>query len=309
MIQSTSYPKIFALGHRALAALFDGHIIIQEKYDGSQFTFFLDDEGRLRFRSKRTDLDPDETKGLFANSIQAVRAAHEEHGLDPELVYRGESISKPRHNVLTYGRTPKGHVVLFDCQRKDASEYYSDPALVRIKALCLGLEPARTLYEGPGDDFTKETIEKYMELESTLGGCKLEGIVIKNYGQFGPDKKALMGKCVRAEFKEKMQGRIKQSKVDTIEEVIARYRTEARWQKAFQHLREEGALICAPQDIPKLMKAVLQDVEEECADEIRDLLWKSFRKRILRGTTRGLPEWYKDKLLTMQFEEEGEDGS
>jgi hypothetical protein len=47
-----SYPSIYNLGHRALTDLFSGGLVlVQEKVDGSQFSFGLID-GVVRFRSK-----------------------------------------------------------------------------------------------------------------------------------------------------------------------------------------------------------------------------------------------------------------
>jgi ATP-dependent RNA circularization protein (DNA/RNA ligase family) len=34
-----SYPSIYALGHRAIRELFDGPVVVEEKIDGSQFSF------------------------------------------------------------------------------------------------------------------------------------------------------------------------------------------------------------------------------------------------------------------------------
>jgi hypothetical protein len=52
------------------------------------------------------------------------------------------------------------------------------------------------------------------------------------------------------------------------------------------------------------MKEVSVDVYEECADEVKEILFKWAWPRISRGITGGLPEWYKDKLLAKQFDEE-----
>ena len=38
--------------------------------------------------------------------------------------------------------------------------------------------------------------------------------------------------------------------------------------------------------------------DEECKEEIIDWLWKTYGKQLLRHSIKGLPEWYKEKLLT-----------
>ncbi len=40
----------------------------------------------------------------------------------------------------------------------------------------------------------------------------------------------------------------------------------------------------------------------ECKEEIQKALWKWAWPHIQRGLTRGLPEWYKNHLLTEAFE-------
>ena len=39
--QISSYPKIYSLGHAAILDLLDGRVIVEEKVDGSQFSFGL----------------------------------------------------------------------------------------------------------------------------------------------------------------------------------------------------------------------------------------------------------------------------
>lgn len=40
-----SYPSIYNLGHRYIADLLTVPVIVEEKIDGSQFSFGLDEEG------------------------------------------------------------------------------------------------------------------------------------------------------------------------------------------------------------------------------------------------------------------------
>lgn len=46
-----SYPSIYSLGHRYISELFSGPVVIQEKIDGSQFSFG-NLNGKLFCRSK-----------------------------------------------------------------------------------------------------------------------------------------------------------------------------------------------------------------------------------------------------------------
>ena len=104
---------------------------------------------------------------------------------------------------------------------------------------------------------------------------------------------------VSEEFKEVMNKDWKSraiTKGNLIDQLVEMYRSEARWQKAVQHLAERGELQNAPQDIGPLMKEVSLDFWDECEEEVKDRCLKFVRKELQRGVTKGLPEWYKEKL-------------
>lgn len=294
-----SYPSIYNLGHRALTPLFDGEVIAQEKVDGSQFSFGLFEEG-LRFRSKGQQIYLDRVEPLFAEAVASVQERADL--LTPGWTYRGEYLKKPKHNALAYDRTPKGHIIIFDIN--DAEESYLPYGKVAAEARRIGLE-AVPAYPMPLDGWSAEALTRCLENASILGGAKIEGVVFKNYAQFGPDKKALMGKHVSEAFKEVHKGEWRSQNPtggDIVQTLIAAHRTPARWQKAVQHLREAGTLVEDPRDIGALMKEVGVDVLKEEQEAIKDALFKWAWPRIQRGVTTGLPEWYKDELAAKQFD-------
>src|SRR6267142_6345300 len=107
-----SYPKIYNLGHAAILDLLDGDVVVEEKVDGSQFSFGLlydtrplvEPAFRLFFRSKEAIIEPEAPPKMFARGVEAVKAIA--HLLTPGFVYRGEYLQKPKHNVLAYDRIP-----------------------------------------------------------------------------------------------------------------------------------------------------------------------------------------------------------
>jgi uncharacterized membrane-anchored protein YjiN (DUF445 family) len=114
-------------------------------------------------------------------------------------------------------------------------------------------------------------------------------------------KRPVLVKVVRPEFREKNNKAQKEFKkaqsVDQlIADVVEQYRTEARWDKARQHLRDAGQLENHMRDIPKLIAEIVRDVVNEEEDAIRDTLWEAARKQIARRVAAGLPEWYKTQL-------------
>lgn len=293
-----SYPSIYNIGHKAAAELFHGPVVVEEKVDGSQFSFGLTLDGELVARSKGKDLVLDAPEKMFERAVETVRDLAPL--LTPGWYYRGEYLQKPKHNTLAYARVPARHVILFDVTT--GTESWLAPDEKRAEAERLGLECVPVVHDGIIDN--AEALRALMREESVLGGVTPEGLVVKNYARFGPDKKTLMGKYVTEAFKEVHGKEWKASnpgRQDVLDMLIDRYRTEARFAKAVQHLREAGTLEGTPRDIGALLKEVQRDIEKECADEIRDALYRWAWPQINRAVTGGLPQWYKDRLLSEQF--------
>lgn len=299
-----SYPKVYALGHRALQDLLLDDVLVEEKIDGSQFSFgkFTDPESGteyLRCRSKGAQLNVEAPDNMFKN---AVATAQE---LFPKLhngwTYRAEYLQKPKHNVLAYDRIPNKHLILFDINT--GNEAYLDRAAKIEEADRLDLECVPDMHWGRIEDL--QFFRTLLDRESCLGGQKVEGVVVKNYARFGIDKKVLMGKFVSELYKEVHAGEWRKANPthsDILEVLVAKYKTPARWQKAIQHLRDAGQLEDSPRDIGKIIGAAAKDIEEECRDEIKEQLFKWAWPKMHRGVIHGLPEWYKERLLERQFE-------
>lgn len=296
----TSYPSIYNLGHAAVAELFSGPVIVEEKIDGSQFAFGVDDDGELRVRSKGKEIQLGAPEKMFAKAVQTAKGLAPL--LKPDWTYRAEFLSKPHHNALAYGRVPEKNLILFDVST--GLESYLSVHEKSKEAGRLGLEVVPLLFEGVVAG--TEQFVALLETTSILGGQKIEGVVIKpaGYGLFGRDKKCLMGKYVSPAYREVHAHQWKQANPqsgDILERICSQYRAETRWAKAVQHLLESGTLENSPRDIGALILEVPEDVERECGDEIRHVLWSWAWPQIRRGIIRGLPEWYKAKLLEKQF--------
>lgn len=296
-----SYPSIYAVGHRFIANLFNGSVVIEEKVDGSQFSFGYFD-GQLSFRSKGQEIFPEGAEKMFYLGIAQVQAMHEEHGLTPGWKYRAEYLNKPKHNCLSYGRIPRRNLVLFDVMT-GTGEHYLDPVTKMTEAIRLGLDCTPCFYAGPGAEVETSQLDIFFERESFLGDVKIEGIVVKNYDQFGPDKKILLGKFVSPVFKETHRKDWKVSnptRTDVEQHLIAELTSEARWHKAVQHFREAGKLTGTPTDIGPLLAEVKADVEREESARIQEILFKHFWPKIARGITAGFPQWYKKEIGILQ---------
>lgn len=296
-----SYPSILALGHAGLARLFDGPVVIQEKVDGSQISFGKFN-GELKVRSKGAQLNLVAPEGMFVKGVAVIQELYESGKLVEGWTYRGEYLAKPKHNALAYDRIPNNHIILFDINT--GHEEYMLPYTMAAYAEDLGLESVPLIHHGGVEGL--DEFRNYLDRVSILGGQKIEGVVVKNYAQFGADKKALMGKFVSEHFKEVHNREWKESNPnggDIVQRLVAMYRTPARWDKAAQHLEERGELEHSPRDIGKLIAEVQADVEKECRDEIANSFYQWGWPQVRRALTAGLPEHYKERLLSRQFSE------
>lgn len=295
------YPKVWNLGHAAIANLFDGDVVIQEKVDGSQFAFGMIN-GELRVRSKGREIHLPVTDKLFKGACETAQRLFDEGKLREGWQYRGEVLCGPRHNALTYERAPDGNIILFDVDT-GLEDRVSEPSALAAIGAELGLEVVPTIYRGTVTNL--DDLKQHLDRVSVLGGVNIEGIVMKNYTAWGRDGKMLMGKLVSDAFREVHSKEWKKAhpgRGDVIQKIKETYRSHARWEKAIQHRTENGELENSPKDIGPLLREIQVDLLEECREEISEILFDAFWKEIGRGACAGFPEWYKQRLAELQFE-------
>lgn len=296
-----SYPKIFAIGSEHIPNLFEGEVEITEKIDGSMFCFGCSPEGQIVMRSKGKEMFFESYEKMFELAINYV-IDHQEILLQyPGTYFYGEFLGKPKHNVLCYNQVPVKNIILFGVFKEGLGFYKTHEELAHWAFNVLNLAPVPLLYCGEVKD--KEELLKFLELESILGGPKVEGVVAKNYNQtvlIGSKVIPQFGKFVREEFKEKLNKTWTSGK-DKVQEFIDSFRTEARWHKAIQHLREQDLLTSEPKDIGPLLKEIQKDLLEEEELAIKEGLYKLFKDQVLRKAIAGFPEFYKEQLLNKAF--------
>src|SRR5260370_27947012 len=203
MAKLSGYGKVWALGHQQAQDLLDGEVVIQEKVDGSQFSFG-NLGGELHARSKGQAIGyGGNCEGMFAKAMKTADLIFRTGTLPEGMVVRGECLDKPRHNTIAYERVPVGNIIIWDISENDGSEIYLSPTRVEELAKMWGLEIVPTFYTGP---ITKPELGKlakeYMDRVSILGKAKIEGIVIKNYKRCDAFGKMLSAKIVSEDFKE-----------------------------------------------------------------------------------------------------------
>ena len=172
-MEINSYSKIYTLGHKYLEHLLDGIVVVEEKVDGSQFSFKKVGDD-LTFRSRGANIYSQTTDKLFKGAVEYLVSIKDK--IVDGWTYRGEVLHAPRHNILTYTRVPKHNIVIFDIDLSEGQNYLS-PQGKAIEAMKLDLEVVPAFYTGEIKD--KDGLASLLNEESFLGGCKVEGIVIK----------------------------------------------------------------------------------------------------------------------------------
>jgi hypothetical protein len=298
-----AFPKIFAIGTDYISDIFNEEVEITEKIDGSQFDFGKVD-GKLYYRSKGKIMYPESVEKMFRIATDYVHSI--EGRIPNNVVYYCEYLMRPKHNTLTYERVPKNNLILFGISNL-AQKFNPRYIDLEYSASLLDIEAVPLVYRGKINK--ADEIFDLIKNESVLGGTNMEGIVVKNYDRpfllGGQPIPVMAGKYVSEKFKEvhqKSWGREKTHK-GKFEVFKEGFRTEARWSKAVQHLREDSDLENSPRDIGKLIKEVQRDIYEEEIDNIKNFLFKEFGSEIMRHATRGLPEWYKEQLVKSNFQE------
>jgi len=296
----SSYPKVYNLGHWAIKELFEDGISVEEKIDGSQFSFGLmkTEGGRYELQccSHHQQIDMDNIPKMFRKAVETAKILTPKLMLD--WIYRCEYLEKPNHNVLAYDRVPIHNLIIFDIERGEQDFLSVEERAAG--AIGIGLESVPVFYTGKLTSY--EEMLSLLKTISCLGGQQIEGLVFKNHHRFGIDKKILIGKHVRESFKEQHQREFKAQGKHIVQKIGESLCTEARWLKSIQHLKEQGKLSNSPKDIGPLLKEISTDVFIECADEIKEALFNAYWKMICKITTKGFPQWYKEQLAKKQFE-------
>lgn len=295
-----SYPKILPLVGKYADLVCGVEVEVTEKVDGSCFGFGVDLEGKLHCRSKGQAISVEAPADLFRPAVEHCVAIQDR--LPKGVVFYGETLKTERHNTLAYSRVPRNHIALFgmfDWERTAGAPY---EGLVEAAAN-LDVDVVPLLYKGRLD-----SLEQFSDLVksspiSFLGGAPIEGIVVKDYTRpmefAGMIYPLTVLKLVSEQFKEKHSNNPDwKPQKDVLEDCLNQYKTEARWHKAVQHLKEQGILLGEPKDIGPLMSELWRDVVEEEKENFKEELFNMFKKRLAHKVQAGFPQWYKEQLLS-----------
>lgn len=312
------YTKVLNLGNSGTERALVGEVVIQEKVDGSQFRFGLNEDRELVMGSKSVNWEYGTWDKMFNEGCEYVMNIDKNvwKQFHPDTYFFCEYLQKPKHNVLKYDRVPSGHIVLFDVLEN--GKWTVDRKHLDTIGHDLGLEVVPELYRGvvemkrvgagekfdrtkgwTGTDFLKRMIHQTM---SFLGGVTIEGVVMKNYNEWiyvGGMVFPVFTKYVREEYKEQHEKDWKaKSPKTSLEEYFKSFNNENRFKKAIQHMKESGDVYTnSVKDIGPLLKEIQEDIKAEEEEQIKQYLYNHFIKDIMRVSIRGFAEWYKEYLI------------
>ena len=263
----------------------------------SQFGFGKEN-GRLFARSKGKEQDLDNPDMMFELGVEYIKRIAD---LIPDnMTFYGEYLNKPKHNTLAYDNIPKNHIALFGAYNSVTREHFGMD-VIKEWAEKLDVDTVPLIYSGTcSPEFVLGLVK---ERVSYLGGQKIEGVVVKAYKPWmfmgSMPQTVMSGKYVTEEFKEVHVKNWKKENTGKgkLEVAMGQYKSEARWNKAVQHLRDNGELTGTPKDIGPLIKEIRRDVTEEEKEAIKATLWSIYSNDFLATATNGFPQWFKEKLV------------
>jgi len=285
------YPKIFTLGSPETEGILNEVIVCQSKIDGANFRCrFIPEEEKLIFGSRSqilSNANPNEWKAIrsYLKSFELSRDK-----FLPNVIYFSESMQK---HTLFYESVPDtiGYDV-FDIERQ---EFYNWKA-AKEAFENIGIPFINIHFEKHGKDVTIEELKGLIK-KSPYREAGDEGIVLKCYNKKNIFGRPLFAKIVDELFKEENK-RIFKTEIPSTStnefEVIDRYLTEARFQKAITQLSERGESIDMSL-MPKLFKYLGDDILSEnilyISGEWKALDFKTFYNLIARRCAGLLKEY------------------
>ena len=270
------YPKVRRIGHIQTKGILDDpsdFVVIQEKVDGSNFRFWLED-GEIRFGSRRVDYIDEKNYEEWARAIEYIKSKVNPEDLREDFVYVGEFI---RPHTVQYDFDSAPPFVGFDILNRwtgDVVHYLVSYA----EFDSLGLPFVNTYFVGEAGFITDVLIEELKKKESAYGAEMQEGVVLKNYSR------NIFAKSVNPEFledfKKKFGGPPKKLCVE--EKIVSRFVTPARVKKIIMRIHEEQGSVTT-EDIPEILRGVSNDIlEEEILTIVNEMKVKQLDFKLLR---------------------------
>jgi len=280
------YLKIHQLGHEENIFIFNNpeeEIVVEEKIDGANFRFYINEFGEIIFGSRSQQLSESKEHKFAKNFERCIRHIKEKlYGKDlmkyRGMIFYGEDCIK---HSMGYDWEKMPSYLGFDINNDENPDYprrYIPFPLVKdiFEELDLDFVPVIKICKAKDISKIDESmvpISEYAILSGAEDNRKAEGIIFKKYrfNENNNDDGQIFAKYVRDKFKEinaEAFGTRKANKTqDDTGEVIFKYCTNARIDKIVFKLLDEGNKLDMTL-MHLLPKRVQQDIFEEHSKEI-----------------------------------------
>lgn len=267
------YPDIERLGHddnREILMYGDDTLVVEEKVDGGNGSFWIEEDGIIHFGSRNRDLTIENDDKAFCRQQSQLKEhlqKMQEDGIkiNPDYYYYIEWMA-----VHTIRYTSAPFVIGLDIRLKRAMNENDfglflgrDTREQEFKRL--NIENVPCIWRGKVSDFKKLNIRELIPKSKYYNGWA-EGIVIKNYCRKAREgNHQLYAKLVRDEFKEDNKavfGGVRQTTSDT-QKIIEEFCTNARIRKAVLKFVNEDSLPLDLRLMSKVPSHVIKDILKE----------------------------------------------
>jgi len=289
------YPDIERLGsedNKDILAFNEDTLVIEEKVDGGNGSFWIEEENNLiHFGSRNRDLTIENDNKAFARQqiqLKEHLQALEKEGikLNPDYYYYGEWMAK---HTITYTKAP--FMIGLDIRLKHANNqegfgFFLGRDAKEQEFARINLECVPCIWRGTVGELKKLNIRELIPKSKYYDGFA-EGIVIKNYCRKHPyDNHQLYAKLVRDEFKEDNKavfGSLKGQITDTTK-IIEEFCTDARIRKAVLKFVNEDNLkleLALMQKVPTyVIKDILKEEFSTIYDKYKFIDFKEMKQKI-----------------------------
>jgi hypothetical protein len=274
------YPDIERLGNednKDILLFPEDTLVIEEKVDGGNGSFWFDEDSSIHFGSRNRDLTLENDDKAFARQqIQLKehleKLNQEGIGLNVDYVYYIEWMAK---HTISYTSAP--FVIGLDIRIKHANNqegfgFFIGRDAKEQEFKRLGIECVPCIWRGTVKELKELNIRELIPKSKYYDGFA-EGIVIKNYTRKHPhENHQLYAKVVRDEFKEDNKavfGNLKGQITDT-HKIVEEFCTEARIRKAVLKFINEDGLFLDLKLMAKVPSYVTKDILKEEFSTIYD---------------------------------------
>jgi len=305
MSQFKKYPKIYYLGSEENSEFFDfgeDTVVIEEKIDGGNGSFWIDEDNKIHVGSRNRDLTNEEDEKTFAKQRAVLQEKLENKELSPEYIYYVEWMAP---HTIKYDTAPD--VIGIDIRAKRSmieGEYGLFLARDRRAQLFdeLGIENVPLVWRGKINELKKQEVGKLIPQSKYYNG-KAEGIVLKNFcRKCRQGNHQLYAKIVADEFKEDNKavfGGVRKKNTDT-EKIVEQYCTDARIKKQIQKLLNEENKPLGMELMSVLPRNIANDILQENISGIFEAYkwidFASFKKMISHKCVKVLKEYMIEGL-------------